>query len=81
MGGYTVGTLHPSAMRRQWSELSEAEAADVAEAVVAGFAAELRRQHVAGGDLAPTWAVAEELRETITRHHSQASRRREEQSK
>jgi len=52
MAGYTVGTLHPSAMRRQWHALTEGEAADLADAVVHALAVELRRLNVAGADRA-----------------------------
>ncbi|MEQ9002336.1 MAG: hypothetical protein RIE74_02105 [Pseudomonadales bacterium] len=82
MTGYTVGDPHPNggkterfSGKRQWHQITDAEIADLADHVVHAFAAQLRGLNVAGGDLAPTWEVAERIRTAILDHHA-ATRRR-----
>lgn len=75
MSGYVVGTIHPTARRRQWPQLEEGDVADIADALVHLLAVELRRRNVAGSERVGEWTLAEQIRETIARHHEQAFKR------
>ncbi|MEQ8857750.1 MAG: hypothetical protein RIC56_03810 [Pseudomonadales bacterium] len=79
--GYTVGTLHPTARRRQWHALSEREVADLADAMVYSLKFGLRVRDVAGADQAHEWQLAQQIRQTIVDHHRAAARRWLEQQR
>jgi hypothetical protein len=63
------------AVRRQFHRLTDAEVADLADAVVHAMVTELRRRDVAGADRADGWELADELRRAILDHHAAAFRR------
>jgi hypothetical protein len=59
----------------QFHELTEPEAADLADAVVHAMVTELRRIDVAGADRADGWELADQVRRAILNQHRAAFRR------
>lgn len=73
--GYTVGTPHPTSVRRQLIDLTPRELADLGDAVVFTLERELISLDIASGERADQWSLAARLRQVIVDHYRECRER------